>query len=129
MLIKALTAAVLVSSAVTALWGLFHQFIVGGALSAVRNCDDRSARLLLTTWIAQGAFLTLCGALPLILLLLHGLTDAVRLMLLLVGLALTLLSAHVAVIGLRRALPPVRLGWVLQSVHAVLLLALYLASA
>lgn len=121
-----LTGAIIVSGILLGMWGLFHQLIVGGAVTMNRDADERSARLFLMSWVAHGAYLSLAGFLTVALLIFHDPYDsAVLTTSIILAFALTLLSIHVVVTTLKYFITPVWIGFVLQSVHAVLLYTLY----
>ncbi len=121
-----LTGTIIVSGVLLGMWGLFHQLIVGGAVTMNSDSDERSARLFLMSWVAHGAYLSLAGFLPVALLVFHEPYDpAVLTTSIILAFALTLLSIHVAVTTIRYFITPVWIGFVLQSVHAALLYVLY----
>lgn len=121
-----LTGAIIVSGILLGVWGLFHQLIVGGAVTMNHDADQRSARLFLMSWIAHGAYLSLAGFLPVALLIFHNQYDsAVLTTSIILAVALTLLSIHVSVTTLKFFITPVWVGLILQSIHAVLLYILY----
>jgi hypothetical protein len=95
---------------ILAAWGLFHQLVVGGAVTAFRNISETEA-----------------GFLPAALLLFFGpLSAPVHTTLLLSSLALILLSAHVFLTGFHTHFKPIRIGAVLQMIYGVYLLVFLL---
>lgn len=112
---------------ILAAWGLFHQLVVGGAVTAFRNISETEARLFIMGWVAQGAFMSFTGFLPAALLLFFGPFSApVHTTLLLSSLALILLSAHVFLTGFHTHFKPIRIGAVLQMIYGVYLLVFLL---
>ncbi|MBE7439339.1 MAG: hypothetical protein HS115_12845 [Spirochaetales bacterium] len=109
--------------ALLAAWGFFHQLIVGAAVTLVKDLEDNSARLLVMSWVAQGAFMTFLGLLPAALLLLYGpLVPAVGAVLFLCAMALLFLSGHVLVTGYATHIKPIRIGALIEFVYGIYLL-------
>jgi hypothetical protein len=121
-----LTITLVISGILLGMWGLFHQLIVGGAVTMNPDADERYVRLFLMSWIAHGAYLSLAGFLPVVLLIFHDpLEPAVLTTSIILAFALTLLSVHVLVSARKFAITPVWIGLVLQSIHAALLYTFY----
>lgn len=108
---------------ILACWGLFHQLIVGGAVAMLGNPDEKEARVVIMAWVAQGAFMTFCGLLPLIFFIIYGYESPAYLTAtLLAGLAMTILAVHVAVVGFATLVRPVQIGAVLEGVFGLLII-------
>lgn len=104
-------------------WGLFHQLIVGGAVTMYRELDDSASRIMVMSWVAQGAFMSFLGALSSVLVFFHGLrSDAVQTTLAMSSAALLFLAGHVFVSGYAAHLKPIRIGAVLSAGFGLLLL-------
>ena len=112
---------------VLAFWGFFHQLIVGGAATTFQHLEEKQARLIVMTWVAQGAFMSYVGLMTAALLFFFGsATPAVMTALLMTGIALVLLAAHVFVTGYSTFMGPIRTGAVLELTLGVYLLVLIL---
>lgn len=110
--------------AALALWGLFHQLIVGGAVTNFKNIGETEARLFIMGWVAQGAFMTFAGILPPVLILFFGPEDpAAHVAALLSGVALVFLAIHVFVTGFVSHWRPIQIGAILELAHGIALLA------
>lgn len=110
-----------------AAWGLFHQLIVGGAVTAFRNITENEARLFIMGWVAHGALISLSGLLPVVLILFYGALSApVQTTLLLCGIATLFLALHVFLSGYSTHFKPIRIGAVLNLVYGVYLLVFVL---
>lgn len=110
---------------VLAFWGLFHQLIVGSAASMFKGLGSTELRIVVMSWVAQGAFLSFCGVLSSVLLFFHGLNSAaVQTALLLCGTALIFLSIHIYISGIKKHLRPLRIGAFLQLFYGIYLLVL-----
>ena len=108
---------------VTALWGFYHQLIVGSTASLFTKNSAREVRMFVMSWTAQGSFISFCGLLPASLLFFHGaMFGAVQTALLLSGAALILLSVHAFIIDFKQHILPIRLGAVLQFVYGLYLI-------
>ncbi|MCB1138313.1 MAG: hypothetical protein KDK23_06120 [Leptospiraceae bacterium] len=100
-----------------ACWGLFHQLIVGGAVAMLGNPDEKEARIVIMAWVAQGAFMTFCGLIPLIFFIFYGYESPAYLTAtLMAGLAMCILAIHVAVVGFATLVRPVQIGAVLEAI-------------
>ncbi|MCB1171091.1 MAG: hypothetical protein KDK25_12180 [Leptospiraceae bacterium] len=100
-----------------ACWGLFHQLIVGGAVAMLGNPEEKEARIVIMAWVAQGAFMTFCGLIPLIFFVFYGYeAPAYLTATLMAGLAMGILAVHVAVVGFATLVRPVQIGAVLEAV-------------
>ncbi len=112
-----------------ALLGLFHQLIVGGAVSMIKDSGAVEARIFIMTWVSQGAFMSFCGLLPAVLLFFYGaMLQSVQTVMLLTGVALILLSIHVFVSGFKSHIKPVQLGAVIQLFYGFYLLSFVIIS-
>ncbi len=108
-------------------WGLFHQLIVGAAVTIYKNLDESASRIMVMTWVAQGAFMSFCGILSTTLVFLHGLrTDAVQTALIVCSAGMLFLSGHVFVSGYQTHLKPIRIGAVIGGVYSLTILAVIL---
>ena len=106
-----------------ACWGLFHQLIVGGAVAMLGNPDEKEARIVIMAWVAQGAFMTFCGLLPFIFFVLYGMEHPAYLTAtLLAGLAMSILAAHVMVVGFATLVRPVQIGAALEAIFGLLVI-------
>lgn len=116
-----------VMGVVLAGWGLFHQLIVGGAATIFKNVTEKEARLFVMSWVAQGAFMTFVGIVCAVLLLFFGvLSGPVQIVLILSGVAMILLSAHVFVTGYSTHIGPIRTGAVLELIYGAYLITIAL---
>ncbi len=121
---QVLEIAGVVISLVLAGWGFFHQLIVGGAATIFKNVSEKEARLFVMSWVAHGAFMSFVGVISAVLLLFFGLLSGpVQIVLILSGVAMILLSAHVFVTGYGTHIGPVRTGAVLELIYGVYLIA------
>ncbi|HMU85978.1 MAG TPA: hypothetical protein PKX74_14640 [Leptospiraceae bacterium] len=110
-------------------WGMFHQLIVGGAVSMIKHPDDSEARLFVMSWVAQGGFMSFLGVIPATLLLIYGpSTAAVHTVLSLSALALILLSSHVFLTGFKTHLRPIQIGASLELIYGIYLVILIVLS-
>jgi len=106
-----------------ALWGLFHQLIVGGAVTNFPRIQETEARLFIMGWVAQGAFMTFAGLVPAALILFFGPADpGAHVVALLSGLALIFLAVHVFVTGFVSHWRPIQIGAILELLTGVALL-------
>ncbi len=106
-------------------WGLFHQLIVGGAVTMVRVPDEKEARLFVMSWVAQGAFMTFAGILPGTMIFLHGIfSGPAHTVFAITGTGLFFLSGHVFLSGYKTHIRPVQIGAVLEVLYAVILFLL-----
>ncbi|MBX7058429.1 MAG: hypothetical protein K1X75_10225 [Leptospirales bacterium] len=129
MILEMLGYIVVALGAIVAGWGLFHQLIVGGAVTAFRNISENEARLFIMGWVAHGAFISLAGILPVILVLFYGaLAAPVQTTLLLCAVATLFLSLHVFLSGFSTHFKPIRIGAVLNLVYGLFLLAFVLVA-
>ena len=114
---------------VLALWGLFHQLIVGSAVSLFSNTGSAELRIVVMSWVVQGAFLSFCGILPAVLLFFHGISSAaVQTALLLSGTALIFLSIHIYISDIKEHLRPLRIGAFLQLFYGIYLIIFVILS-
>lgn len=112
-----LEITILILCGIFALWGLFHQLIVGGAVSIFHNLDEKEARLFLMSWVAHGAMMSYAGILNFFLLLFFSSEEpVVRFVMGISGLALMILCIHVLVSGLKTRVNPVIIGAILQGI-------------
>ena len=112
-----------------AFWGLFHQLIVGSAASLFSNTEAAQLRIVVMSWVAQGAFISFGGILPAVLLFFHGLgSAAVQTAVLLSGIALIFLSIHIFISGIKRDLRPIFAGACLQLFYGIYLILLVVLS-
>jgi hypothetical protein len=108
-----------------AAWGFFHQLIVGGAVTLLKNVEDQSARLMVMSWVAQGAFMSFLGILPASLLLIYGLlAAAIKTVLFICSCALLFLAGHVIATGYGTHIKPIRIGAFLELIYGFYLLML-----
>ena len=113
-----------------AAWGLFHQLIVGAAVTLYRDLDDTAARIMVMSWVSQGAFMSFCGILSTLLVFFYGLrSDAVQTALILCSAGMLFLSGHVVVSGYRAHLKPIRIGAVISGTYGLVLLAVVLVGS
>mgnify|MGYP001312148773 CR=1 FL=1 len=123
-----LTTAVILSGILLGMWGLFHQLIVGGAVTMDPDIDERTVRLFLMSWITQGAYLSLTGFLPVVLLVFYQPYDeAVLTTCLVVAIALLILSLHVFATSRKFFITPITIGLTLQTIHSLILFVYYFA--
>lgn len=112
---------VIAAGILLACWGLFHQLIVGGAVAMLGNPDDKEARIVIMAWVAQGAFMTFAGIIPLIFYIFYGFESPAYLTAtLLAGLAMAILAVHVLVVGFATLVRPVQIGAVLEAIFGFL---------
>ena len=120
-------ALVIVCGVVLAAWGLFHQLIVGAAVTMYRDLDESASRIMVMTWVAQGAFMSFSGILSTLLVFFHGLrSDAVQTTLVLCSAGMLFLSGHVFISGYRAHLKPIRMGAIISGTYGIVLLIVVL---
>lgn len=114
---------------VLALWGLFHQLIVGSVVSMLQNEEGPVVRLLVVAWVAHGAFLSFCGLLPSLLLFFHGAHYApVQTAMLLSAAALLILSIHTYISGFATHPRPLRISFYLGMAYSFYLFLFVIVS-
>ncbi|MCB1171953.1 MAG: hypothetical protein KDK39_00235 [Leptospiraceae bacterium] len=125
MVLDILQTSAIILGLILAVWGLFHQLIVGGALMVFEDLNEQEARILIMSWVAQGAFMSFTGVVTALSLFFHGImNEAVRTVIAITGVALLLMASHVFVSGYRIALKPVRVGAILELLTGAVLLVL-----
>ena len=123
MYMQVLEITAIVLGLLLALWGLFHQLIVGGAVMIFEELSERAARLFIMSWVAQGAFMSFSGILIVVTLFFHGWYEDTSLTICsLTGIALLLLGLHVLFSGYKTHLKPIRIGAILEFVTGAVLL-------
>lgn len=121
-----LSGIVITTGFLTGMWGLFHQLIVGGAVTMMHEAEERNLRIFLMTWVAHGAYISLTGFLPAVLLLIYNPYEPVVLTAcILVAIAILILSIHVGAINYKFFITPIWIGWSLQTLHGIMLVILY----
>ena len=120
---------------VLTVYGVFHQLNAEKVLNRVKDKgnglqDMQPLSTMFTmTWIVQGAFISLCGLLPAILLLFHGISEqAVHTSLLLSGGALIFLAIHSWITNDKTSNPIIRVGGILELTYGTFLIILVIIS-
>lgn len=102
---------------------MFHQMIVGAAVTMFEDLSEVEARLFIMSWVAQGAFMTFTGVLLSITLFFHGLmAPAAKTTLLITSISLLLLGCHVLLSGYKTTIRPVRIGAWLEILNGLFIL-------
>ncbi len=110
--------------ALLTLWGLFHQLIVGGAITMFRNISENEARLFVMSWVAQGAFMSFLGILPVAMLFLFPIfSSETHTVFLICSFGLFILSGHIFFTGINTHLKPIRISAFIQLAYGIYLLA------
>ncbi len=108
-----------------AAWGLFHQLIVGGAVTMFKDLETNGSRLLVMSWVAQGAFMSFAGLLSSVMLLLHDIQSAaVHTVLIMCGLSMLFLFGHVMVTGYSTHIKPVRIGAICKLLYGAAMITI-----
>ena len=109
---------------ILASWGLFHQLIVGGAITIFKNIEENEARLFIMGWVAQGGFMVFLGIVPPLLIWLFGMQqEVVRTIMAINGASLLLLGAHVFFTGFSTHIKPIRIGAILSATYGFSLIS------
>ena len=113
-------------------YGVFHQLNAEKVFNRVKhkgNSLQDIQPLFTMTWVVQGAFISLCGLLPAILLLFHGVSEqAVHTSLLLSGGALIFLAIHSWITNDKTSNPIIRVGGNLELTYGTFLIILVIIS-
>jgi len=127
MTFNALEIVGLILGSVMACWGLFHQLIVGGAITMFRNISESEARLFIMSWVAQGAFMSFMGILPVAMILLHGIYNpGIHTVFMTCGIAALILSGHVFLTGFTTHLKPIQVGALIEAAYGLYLVIVVL---
>ena len=123
--IQIITIAGILIGLILAGWGLFHQLIVGAAVTLIKNISEESARIVIMSWVAQGAFMSFTGIISSSMLFLHGVySDAVQTTMVLCGISMLLLSLHVMASGYKTHIKPIRIGAALEFIYGLSMLTI-----
>ncbi|MBI3394316.1 MAG: hypothetical protein HY042_00625 [Spirochaetia bacterium] len=106
-------------------WGIFHQLIVGGAVTMLKLPAETDNRLFVMSWVAHGAFMTFAALLPCAMIVFHGVyAGAAHTVFAFSGAALIFLSGHVMVSGYKSHVRPIQIGAVLEGIFGIYLIIL-----
>ncbi|GIX42336.1 MAG: hypothetical protein KatS3mg129_2069 [Leptospiraceae bacterium] len=106
--------------------GIFHQLIVGGIVTRLIEAEEKDLRLYLMSWITHGAYVTLCGILPVVLLIFYPSYDAsVLTTLFILAIAMTILVIHIGITGLKYKIIPITLEFISLTIYSILIFIYY----
>jgi hypothetical protein len=107
--------------------GIFHQLIVGGIVTRLTETEEKDIRLYLMVWITHGAYITLCGVLPAILLIFYPYYEpSLFTTLFILSIAMFILVIHIAVTGLKYNIIPITLEFIFLSIYSIMVFIYYL---
>jgi hypothetical protein len=107
--------------------GIFHQLIVGGIVTRLTEGDEKDIRLYLMTWITHGAYVSLCGILPAILLISYPYYEAsLFTTLFILGIAIVILIIHIGITGLKYKIIPITLEFIVLIPYSILIFVYYI---
>ncbi len=106
--------------------GLFHQFIVGGIVTRLKEADEKDLRIYLMVWVTHGAYVTLCGVLPAILLILYPHYEpSLYTTLFILSIATFILAVHIGISGLKLQIIPITIQFFSILIFSILLFIYY----
>ncbi len=116
--VSTLEVLMIIISSILALWGLFHQFIVGATVTLFLKEKELQLRLVLLGWVAYGAFISFVGLLSAVILFMGGLNSReTRIVLFMSVGAMTLFSGHTLVSGLKIFPRPIKISFAIETLY------------
>ena len=107
--------------------GIFHQLIVGGIVTRLTESDEKDIRLYLMSWITHGAYISLCGILPAILLIFYPYYEpSLFTTLFILAIAIVILIFHIGITGLKYKVIPITLEFILLIPYSILIFLYYI---
>lgn len=106
--------------------GIFHQLIVGGIVTRLTEAEEKDLRLYLMAWITHGAYVSFCGILPAILLILYPLYEpSLFTTLFIISIATMILAIHIGISGLKYKIIPITLEFIFLIIYSIFLFVYY----
>ena len=110
---------------ILAAWGLFHQLIVKSTVSLLHTVSPKNVRIVVMSWVAQGAYMSFTGILSSVILILYQIDlPVVHLILFMCSFAMLFLAGHVLITGFRAHMKPIRIGAFIEIIYGVYMIVL-----
>ncbi len=102
-------------------FGIFHQLIVGGVITRLKDCDERDLRLYLMSWISHGSYITFLGVISLVFLLFYSdIMLNTRIFYLVLALSSLIFSIHIGITSFKYDIPPIKIEFFLLIFYSLL---------
>ncbi len=107
-------------SGILAVWGLFHQFIVGAAITLFAKEKEMQLRLVILGWVAYGAFISFAGILSIVLISMFGLNSKeTRVALYLITGGMTIFTGHTFISGVKKFPRPIKISFAIEVIYII----------
>lgn len=123
---KILEYSIILVGTLLTMIGVFHQLIVGGIVTRLSEAEEKDLNLYLMSWISQGAYITFCGILPVILLTFHSpYESSLKTTFFILAFGMLILAIHIFFTGLKYKILPIVIEFILLIIFSSLLFLFY----